>query len=314
MAQNILIISHLNPLKFNQQGYVNPLPYNWKHMEDWSYQATILDFQERAKYLHPFQKNDILFLQFLANFQPHQVEVHRCDGVVIDTFQMNYQASSIESSGLRVYKADVALSSYPEGVYKVVVKSGAPVISIIESEWFSVAELQPDTVLLEYTHNRNHYDIAFETGIQFRFRIPGGLSEYTPGNNRVVYIDQPNNIVQLSGKAFATQKLYIGGPLGVPDWVAEKVNAILLCSSITIDGKPYVAVEGAKLDATREPGYPMAGWNVEVRRTKSEIAKKFSMDGTTNSPSSVVYNIDTSAFGSKSQAAGNNIVQIESTD
>lgn len=311
MADNIVDIAVISPMKFVKQGYANPLPYNTKFMEDWLYADTIPDLYENIPYLQPWQKNDIVYFQALSNYAPHQLELWNCDGNQVDTFALAYKPSSIEASGQKVYEAAVALNGYDEGVYQFKIFSGSPVLETYISEWFGLKEYHPQTILLEYSHDENDHEVVFETGIRFRLRVHGELREYQPGSDRIVFINQRRSITQLAGESFETEKLIIGDSFGVPNYMIKKINNIYLCSQVLHDGKQYVGNEGGRFEAKREELYPMTGWAWEVRPTDTGTKKRFVADGSQGNPSSVVFNIEQKGFGPISNPASSNILQIE---
>lgn len=312
MAINLVDISILCPIKFRERGYTNPAPYNTKFIEDWNYQDTVHDFEEQQPYAHPWQKNDIVYIQLLSNYAPHNLSLYDCQGNQVDTFAATYKASSVEGTGQKVYEFAIAMNVYNDMICQFRLDSGAPILKQMESEWLDLRDLHADSVLLKYKHNENDYDVVFETGIEMMFRVYGGFREYKPASDRTVFIDQTRDIVQLSGKSFYTQKLIIGSAFGVPDWVIERVNQIFQCSQVLIDGKRYVANDGATLEPTREDNYPMAGWALEVRPADHQTRKRFQADGNSNNPTTVVYNIETDGFGQLTGPASTNVVQIES--
>jgi hypothetical protein len=81
-----------------------------------------------------------------------------------------------------------------------------------------------------------------------------------------------------------------------------------------IDGKEYTAIDGAKWEAVREKDFPMAGWIIEVRRTENSGSKRFEADGDQDNETTVVYNMENYGFGTITNPASSNIVQIESLD
>jgi hypothetical protein len=310
MADNIIDISIISPMKFVKKGYSNPLPYNTKYMEDWLYADTIPELYERKLYNQPWQKNDIVVFQILSNYAPHQLELWNCDGEQIATFVFAYKPSSIEITGQKVYEASVALNGYDNNAYQFIINAGNPVLETYVSEWFELNDYHPQTFLLEYFHDENDHEVIFETGIKFSLRVHGGLDEYQPGTDRVIYVNQTRRITQLSGESFDTEKLIIGDSFGVPNYMIKKINNIFLCSNVTIDGKQYVGNEGARFEASRENLYPMTGWAWEVRAPDTGKKKRFVADGTQGSPSTVVYNISGKGFGPITGPASSNVIQI----
>jgi len=310
MADNILDISILSPFQWTKEGYANPAIYNTKYRDDWQYNDSIRNFYEKKVYLQPWAQVDIIPFQVLTNYAPHQLELYDCQGNQIDTFALVYNVSSIEGIGQKTYEANIALNGYDEGVYQFKIKSGSPVLETYISNFFLLKQKHDNTVLFEVTHDENDFDTVFENGLVCKLRVHGELREFQPGADRTVFIDQPRNIVQLSGKMFSTEKLIIGDSWGVPDFLIEKINALFLCRTVLIDNKQYVGNEGARFEAKREDLFPMAGWAFEVRPAKSSTKKRFVANGSQGSPSTVVYQIEQRGFGPITGPASSNVIQI----
>ena len=314
MADNIIVFSNLNPVKFRQVAYANPAPYNTKYFEDWNFAETIRDYEEAITHLQPWQNNDIIYLQLLSNYSPFNIQLQDCDGNVIDSFVMSYVSASTELAGLKAYQCAIALDDYPEGVYKLVLRSGSPTtLETLESEWMHIKALHKNSYLLQYSHDQNDYDVSFETGIEFRMRYHGGLSQYKPSTDRVTFIDQPRNVVQLDAKPFDNWKLFIGDGLGVPDWVIQRFNAIFCCSYILVDGKQFASE--ANVEPNREERYPMAGWSLDVRPAENSQSKRFVSAGGEDGPiTTLVYNIQSRGFGPDTSPGSDNTIQVISID
>jgi hypothetical protein len=314
MASNILDISILNPIKFREKGYVNPLPYNWNYQDDWNFEQTIPTFFEKKRYFQPWQKNDIIYLHFLSNYSPLQLTLYDCHGTQIDSFAMTYVSTSIEGSGQKAYEVSIALNGYAEGVYQLILTAGSPVIETLESEWFFIKALWPNSLKIEYKNNENDFDVAFETLIKFGFRILGGLTKFQPGADRTVFVDQTRNAVQLLGRSYYTYTLVIGDANGVPDWIIKRINEIFLCSTVTIDGRQFTANDGAKFAPVNDFGNPFTGWSIEIREADKRNSKQFVTDGNGNVSSSVVYQLENKGFGAMTGPAGSNVLQITNVD
>lgn len=317
MADNTVVFSILNPVKFRRKGYENPDPYNTKYFDEWNYADTIRDFEQQVGHLQPWQNNDIIELVLLSNYAPFSVQLIKCDGTVADTFAFASVASSTDDSGLFCYRLSIALDVYAEGVYKLEITAGSPVIDTFESEWFSIAALHSNSYLLQYSHDENDYDVPFEIGVEFRLRALGGFSQFKPGTDRKVFIDQPRNAVQLDAKPFNAWKLFFGDGAGVPDWFIERINLIFCCSKVLVDGRQFVAADGAQVEPNREADYPLAGWSLDVRPASSANSKKFTkaVDGGTPPNTTLVYNIDTRGFGPDTTGgASSNIIQVTAND
>jgi hypothetical protein len=65
---------------------------------------------------------------------------------------------------------------------------------------------------------------------------------------------------------------------GVPNWVGDRLNRIFACDDISIDGTGWMRNDGAKLEATREAGYPFSGWAIELLKVVKEHSDDFDLD------------------------------------
>jgi hypothetical protein len=314
MAENIVDISILSPFQWTKEGFTNPVIYNTKYRDDWQYPDTIGSWYEQIGYLQPWELTDILQFQILSNYAPHQLELYDCEGTQIDVFTMSHIPTSIEGTGQKVYQSIVALNIYPEGVYQFKIKSGNPVLETYVSNFFSLKEKHENTMLFEVTHDENDHEVIFETGIVMKLRVYGEIRDFQPGADRVIFIDQPRNAVQLSGKSFSTEKLIVGDSFGVPDNIIEKINNLFLCSKVLIDSKQWVGNEGSRFEASRESLYPMSGWAFEIRPAIASTKKRFVADGNQGSPLTVVYSIQSKGFGPITTPGSSNVIQIENLD
>ena len=315
MADNIIRIPRLNPIKFRTQGFANPAGYNTKYFDEWNFDDTIRDFEQSVGHLQPWQKGDTIPLVFMSNYSPFTIQLQNCAGEVVDSFLMTQAPASTDISGLLAWVKLIPLSSYDEGVYRFVVLCGEPVVRTLESEWFQIKELHDNSYLLKYTHDENDFDIPFEIDITFQLRSLGGLSDFTPKTDRVVFIDQVRDAVQLDAKPYSLEKLYIGDGFGVPNWFIERINYIFLCSSVWIDGKQYTANEGAQVEPNREKDFPLAGWALEVRPSDVQQSKEFTDEAGEDGPiTTLVYNIENRGFGDDGTDAADTNVQIIAND
>lgn len=120
---------------------------------------------------------------------------------------------------------------------------------IIAWSAFCVVDELEDSVLFTYNNYRDDFETVFtDTPTDFRVEavwLPGDAAFMVKSNH---FRDQNGFSHQLSAFPYETRTLTLGGGVnafGVPNWVARKVNAILSCSSVFIDGEEYVRSDGA---------------------------------------------------------------------
>lgn len=309
---NVIIFSKLSPVKWIDANFTQSSRYHSRPFDSFRYPETLYTDQTGAPFYQPWQNDDTIKIGLLSNYGPHTIQVLDCKGYFIKSVNLSNIPASTDITGLRYYQAELTINELPQGVYQLKLLSGTPVVATHLSEYFEVKDIHLFTSLLTYTHNRNDFNTPFEVAGIFDYRVFGGLRNFEPRSEDVVFIDQPANIVLLDSKAFDIETLILGEYQGSPDIVASTVRHIFRCNEVYIDGVQYNRNEGAQLEATREDNYGLSGWSLEVRRTKAT-------DGTTSentlplsSEVIVVYDIvDTSAFGNIEQPAGSNILQIE---
>lgn len=274
MADNYIKVADLNPLNFVDANRSLPANYHFKHFDKWKTSEQLLPFEVAPGYSQKWQQDDIINLQVMANFGPVNVYVIDSDGIAVITQAMNIVATVVNDN---YFECSIALTGLT-GCYKVRITAGDPVQTTLESESFSVAATQPETLLYKYSNNFNN-DIYFQSGIYFNLRVEGCLSDFVPSGNRVVYLDQPQNSKTVKGVSSRQFKLYIGSSEGVPDYIADKIQKIFDLNNVDIDGVGFSAIEGAKLTPKREEQYQYAGWSLDVSPTINRGGKIFTSTG-----------------------------------
>lgn len=121
-----------------------------------------------------------------------------------------------------------------------------------------------DYVFLEYNNYRNDFETMFNPDEDIQFRLRGAVvrrsEEQTSDDDD--FRDQVDVLEQLSGRARVIRVLEFEGP----GWVGSKVNRILACSSVKIDGVRYVRVTGSGVSKDDTYGPDMFRWSVKLER------------------------------------------------
>ena len=103
----------------------------------------------------------------------------------------------------------------------------------------------------------------------------------------------------------------IGGEGGVAPWVADKLNYILCCSSITIDGLLMCPDEGSQLEPIFTEGYPAPAYVIEMREGLNLFSKRITAPGDAASSLMVVFDLSSwTWFGSIGGSAYSEPVRI----
>jgi hypothetical protein len=275
MPNSTLNIAELNPVKFYSETLLYPENYLTRFIDDFTFQNQIKSYEGPATYFQKWMPQEVIHLQIETDFDDLKLEVVGCNDLVYKSVIPQTVISAIDPSPLDFRNVSVTLDDLPTGIYylrfKITVNTA---VKYYTSEPQEIAKVVPNSVLYHYASIYNEFDVAFDTGIVFQFRCEGAITDFKPGNRRKIYEDQNLNNVRLSATPYRAGKLIIGGPEGVPNWVADKLNRIFCCDYISIDGTEYVRLDG-DMEPKREEYYAMSGWSFDIREAKNKLSKQF---------------------------------------
>lgn len=224
-------------------------------------------FEDKVSYCQKLHLNDPVLVQFA--------------GDSIETFSyaiVNLLGTIVRSGGFSITAIDstlnvleIQIAGLPQDIYtfQLFQTTNNPSVLLAESSVFCVTDNVDNTTLLAYTNNVNDYDTIFITNTvrMFNFRFEGGL--LNSGMKHAVetnnFRNQFQEIRQLYQMPYKTKELTIGGPFGVPDWIAEKINFIFCCSNVYVNGIKHSRSE--KEAPAREiiaEGYPFFNFKMIV--------------------------------------------------
>jgi hypothetical protein len=273
---DILKLSYLNPLRFHKQTE--------------KFACELIPLHERkVGYIQKFHSTDKLMLQALLyklkwNSMGYKVldlngnEVLSKTGQIVGSYGTNYDCWSTKED-------DNIIASLDPGIYIIQLNpdlnpgGGVPFLS----EPFEVIEAgyeNTESILIEYSHDGNEFDIAFypagENGVRkfFQLRVEGGVSSdnISMAAKDTFYVNQVHDVVMLSSKPYNVYKFTFGNGKGIPNWMADKINRILSLAYVELNGTQFLKNDGAKFEATRDKGYPFAGWHIELVPAKQRFS------------------------------------------
>ena len=310
-----MFIPHLNPVQFVPLGITLPAQYHYKNMDQWWYSEGISRYVSQPAYAQKWQTNDLIELQLQTNgLGPVKVELLDCSGTVRDTVSFSTVSDPAVITPQVLYQATVSLSGYTEGLYYLLITAGTgETIAQVISEPLHIAADHPETMLLEYSNSRNKQACIFSSNYLPNIRFEGWIDSFKPESTFTTYVNQPADIQLLNGIPHRSLRLNIGSNAGIPDYVADKVNRILLLTSTKIDGVDYTRDTDAKMESVVTPGTPLKYWSIVIRPAENRDGLSVSTDGTLDGGLTVVYNINTKSFGDGS-GQNDNTVQVTDVD
>lgn len=269
---------------------------NSKHISDFPFEDTILPWQQQTSFRQVYQTNDSIRLQLRSDTGPITWELVKCGGVIQSTDNFDQVLENADVPGEFIYQADIDLGSVPAGYYQLKIVVGSPAQVTLVSEIIEISDTIENSLLLSYRNSSFKDDIVFETGFSPSIRIKGAIFYKEPGSKDVVYEDQVLNETMIDSKSFDLYELQLTDELGIPDWLIRKLNIILGCDELIVDGRFYAKAEGAKLEQIQFDGYPMRGWKIDLREQLNRRAKYFSSVGDTLQGLAVILNTDSKGF------------------
>jgi hypothetical protein len=263
-------ISVLSPVKYVPEGFTSA--FNSRHIDDYHFEDTILPWEEVVHFAQPWQTGDTISQQVILPYDTVTFKVVDGEGAVHYSGNFTQKLYNFDDPLQKLFEHDYTPSALKDGLYQFVITcylsgSSTPALTLISNPQ-DVRDSHPQSLLLQYEHYQFREEVLFETGYRPSLRLLGTLKFDSPGSKRTVYEDQILNTTSLDAKRFRTWKLYCGSEVGIPDYLIDKLEAILGCSDVSIDGRYYTVPEGGKLEPVEEKDYPMRGWNVELRETR----------------------------------------------
>lgn len=311
MADNIIYIPFLNPLRFYREDRADSPVYHTRHFDDWTYEERLKPWQQRAGYHQPWQTTDIINLQFESMFDPITVELIDKYGRVYISLPTITGLPNRFLANTFSYQAQMSLAGLDTGCYyvRISLSTGPSIIYLRSACLLISAEPLKDTILIEYWSNRAHGDVLFETGIKFQVRVAAQFGFLIPGGTRETYSDQRANPYVLNGRNFRSFELFIGYDYGLPDDMIDLITDIWSCQNVTIDGKPF-AVLDIKDEFITVDRYPKRSMKLEVREGINRASRPFSITTDTNKKIASTIIVSPKVFGDTANQGSSNAVPV----
>lgn len=234
----------------------------------------VQSFQVQQCYDQKWELGDTLVLQAPSYGAPTNLILRDTFGIQAISIPWTLKDVTITNQTFQIYEISQPLAVLQEDRYQAEFsyydENGDAVPQI--SDILSIQEEQLQTVLITYRNSSNNFDVIFNTGIEFQFRVEGSIEQLTAKNNRNTYEDQDANLTLLSATPFNQRKFYLGYQYGVPEWVWEKVNWIQSVNQTAYDGVSYQVDQGAEWEINRNTlGNSWVGGSIDIRFTENRF-------------------------------------------
>ncbi|MDX1937615.1 MAG: hypothetical protein SFU21_10875 [Flavihumibacter sp.] len=322
MPTHYIEVSKANSFRWIPVDPPKDARHNFTHIDLGWFKETILKFETQTVYAAKFQQNDYAGLQVRSTLGPVYIKVLNCQGQQVYDFAVPTVATSILGQDWQTYEKLINFSSLlandtqplPEGEYYFLMIAGAGnSIATLITEPVQIKQRWPETALLEFSHDVNDYDVAWETGIKMHVRVEAIITEMQPKRLRSSYEDQTQNITTLRSVPYRKFKLKVGGRRGVPPYMAEKINFALSCRNLVIEGLAMVPDEGAEIEMQYTEGWPLPTLAIDMREAKNTYSSRILADGTNAPAVAMIYNIDNWTYYGQFTNTGTGPVRIVKT-
>lgn len=315
---NYLSISQVNPLELFDKARTLLPQYNTKFNDDFTDRESRKIWQGPGCYFQKWQFNDAIFQQFVSNVAPIKIQTFDCNGLKVGaSLQFTQKQQNRFVPGMYIYEGNLALNFITKkGRYRFEITIGDPILKTLESDWVDIAPLWDNTVLIEFTNSFYYADAVFGTGWNPNIRVEGWFKDEAPASKDEIYTDQVYNQTMIFSDPFRVRQFIIGPGSGVPDWMPQKLNWILGCDSVFIDGRGFTKADSAQFKAQDlDVNYPYRGWSINLQDSLRRSSKVFPIDPTAGGKKLLVaLNVETQGFADTTLGSASNVIQIASVD
>jgi hypothetical protein len=317
MADNILYIPFLNPIKFFLTDRANLSNFFTKHFDNFMFDERLLAWQEPADYCQPWQTTDIINLQFESTFDPLIVELYNSSDIAVITLPALIGLPNKYYPNTYSFEVSMSLAGLTTGCYYLKITAGtgdAQKFYISNCQYISSTPFTVPNLLIQYSNSRFHEDVIFETGIEFQYRLFGHFGFLKPGRQEEKYKDQKFNPATLSSRSFRQFDLFLGDEYGLPDDVIDLVNRICGCNNIIIDNKSFAIAEGGAFEFTDIQDYPKRGVKLLVEEGINRGSRLFAQDTDVTKKINYGIVVEAKVWGDTSNQGSGNVVPVEAVE
>jgi|SRR5215211_717691 len=299
MADSNIQLIRAMPLTFRPANPVVIPQYMSKQMDKYKHTDIVPPHITNKLFIQPWQLSDTIRLQYKIDFGPIYLNQYNCKGGRIGSKMFEQKQQDTYNSKMFIWEVDYPLLNSEEGLGYFTLGLGNTNIEYFHSEPCSIYVSQENTLLVQFWHNKFKEGIFFETGIKPELRIPGEI-KFNPESSSFGFIDQSYSVKLIYDIAYRKLTLKIGVKTGVPDNFIDKINRVIGCNNLWIDGIQYSKGEGSKLEATEYTNYSLRWWEIDLYEYENKYADNYTNEVIKTTRATILINVDTAGFGTSS--------------
>ena len=316
MAENLIYIPYINPVKMVEVSPAQLAKYFTKHFDEYAFRDRLHYWQQPEDFTQIWQVDDIIYMQFHATFDPIVVQLVDKYGNAQITLPALIGLPNKFLANTYSFQFEMSLADVPTGCYWLKFTAGTG----DERKYFISAfkqhvseEAIEESVCLEYWHDRFHEDVMFERGIKFQRRMMGHLGFLQPGQNSERYKDQLFNPTVLSSRTFRQFPAVFGDANGLTDDDIDLLNRLWTCKNVLWDGKPMGVVDG-KFEFIEVNHYPKRGVKLLLEEGINRRSSVFAMETDTRKQLMATIIVGAKVWGDMANNGSSNAVPIRNIE
>lgn len=303
---NKLEFSFISPLQLVEMNPTVIPQYMSRFMDDFLLGERLTQWQVK-NYFQPWQTNDVIALQAENNMGQLQVDIIDCKLHSYLSFLMNQKQQNQFDPTTFIYESASALTPLAENIYFFRIIAGGGLKTLI-SEPLCVKAAHSNSLLVEYVNSTFYQGMIFETGILPSIRLNGLLTLKDTQAKDTLYEDQVLDMVMVQSKPYEVYQLEL---FQIPDWMQKKINRIMGCNGLRIDGHYFAKNDGAKWEKDNiTDNNLLADYKIELREQINRSSKIFSTDQNENEENNIILNVDSKGFSDTSLDASSSIFSV----
>jgi len=304
---NTIFISDLNPIHLSKYGTNTN---RFQGVYDNQFQLRNDQYQTQPAYLQKWVKTREMPFQFVTSgYGVLSIKWHDQNGTLVDTENCTLVADTVVLSPYVLQQATIDVSGL-EGRYTFTVYDGATPLFI--SEWVDIQNAWPKCLEFAYYHTTNKFN-TYWSDFKPTIFVEASILPVQPQVDGTEYIDELKDNETLDGRTWDLRTLQIGGNSniggnisGIPDWMARKMNIILILNRTSTEGYRWAKAKNEPLQAVFPNNSPLNVYTIDISPSIAVTGLVY-----TGTPEpltdSFVATMDASSFG----IDGGGIIDIE---
>lgn len=280
MAKIFTVNNPGNPIRLVKIADYDPSIYWSKHFDSDLSENLIQNYKTLACYTQKYNKKDKPVIQILSDYNTFSVELYDYNDQVVKIYTPILVNTNIVDFTFKCYETEILFNGLTNGVYQLRVSYVDEESNVVKfySEPITIKDIHEGTILVEYTNSENDFSFIFTNNWTGKIRVEAEISNFKPGSDDVIYIDQKYNNTRLYGQPYRQFQFILGCRQGIPDWMVDKINRAFCFDQLSLDGEFFNKTEEAQWEEQRVANYPFTSQVIDIMPVINKFSNKYKTD------------------------------------